>query len=68
MSNNVVVSAEEDPGMDGMLTGQVKADASLKPEEPEEYDADEHVIGGEDLENEQQTKLEENIGMCLYIS
>ncbi|XP_006789799.1 Golgi membrane protein 1 isoform X2 [Neolamprologus brichardi] len=59
---------EADPGMEGMLIGQGKADetqAGQKPQEPEEYDADEQVVGGEDLEKPQENKQDENIGMCV---
>ena len=62
------MSPEADPGMEGMLIGQVKADetpAGPKLEEPEEYDADEQVVGGVDLEKQQQSKLPENMGMCF---
>lgn len=55
---------EADPGMEGMLIGQVKTDDTpndLKLEEPDEYDADEQVVGGVDLEKQQQSKLAENI-------
>ncbi|XP_078106979.1 Golgi membrane protein 1 isoform X2 [Sander vitreus] len=53
-----------DPGMEGMLIGQVTEDETpigQKREEPEEYDADEQVVGGLDLEKQQQSKLAENI-------
>lgn len=55
---------EADPGMESMLIGQGKADETpvgQKIEEPEEYDADEQVVGGVDLEKQQQTKRAENI-------
>lgn len=55
---------EADPGMEGMLIDQMKADETpigQKLEEPEEYDADEQVVGGVDLEKQQQSKLAENI-------
>lgn len=51
-----------------MLIGRGKADetqASQKLQEPEEYDADEQVVGGEDLEKPQENKQDENIGMCF---
>lgn len=57
-----------DPGMEGMLIGQVTENETpigQKREEPEEYDADEQVVGGLDLEKQQQSKLAENIGVCL---
>ena len=52
--------------MDGMLMSRVKvedAPLSQKPEEPEDYDADEQVVGGVDLEKQRRSKLAENIGM-----
>ncbi|XP_068461478.1 Golgi membrane protein 1 isoform X2 [Clinocottus analis] len=55
---------EADPGMEGMLIGQEKADETLigqKLEEPEEYDADVQVVGEVDLEKRQQSKHAENI-------
>lgn len=54
---------ETDPGMQGMLIGQGKADENPegKIEEPEEYDADEQVVGGVDLEKQQQSKQAESI-------
>ncbi|XP_074493900.1 Golgi membrane protein 1 [Sebastes fasciatus] len=54
---------EADPGMEGMLISRVKADETpngLKLE-PDEYDADEQVVGGVDLEKQQHSKLAENI-------
>ncbi|KAK2902033.1 Golgi membrane protein 1 isoform X2 [Channa argus] len=51
----------EDPGMEGMLIGQGKADETpvgQKLEEPDEYDADEQAVGGVDLEK--QNKRAEN--------
>lgn len=51
-----------------MLIGQGKANETpigQKLEEPEEYDADEQVVGGVDLETQQQSKRAENIGMCV---
>ncbi|GAA6223208.1 Golgi membrane protein 1 [Lates japonicus] len=54
-----VQTEEADPGMEGMLIGQRKADdnpVGQKPEEPEEYDADEQAVGGV-----QQSKQAENI-------
>lgn len=51
------MSPEADPGMEGMLIGRVKADETpigQKLEEPEEYDADEQVVGEVDLEKQQQ--------------
>ncbi|XP_033946911.1 Golgi membrane protein 1 [Pseudochaenichthys georgianus] len=55
---------EADPVMDGMLMNRVKvedAPLSQKPEEPEDYDADEQVVGGVDLEKQRRSKLAENI-------
>lgn len=52
--------------MEGMLIGRGKEDENpigQKTEEPEEYDADEQVVGGVDLEKQQQSKRPENIGM-----
>jgi len=56
--------------MEGMLIGKGKADETVvgqKLEEPEEYDADEQIVGGVDLEKQQQSNRPENIGMCVYI-
>lgn len=58
-----VQTEETDPGMEGMLIGQGKADETANGqniEEPEEYDGDEQVVGGVDLEK-QQNKQAENI-------
>lgn len=55
---------ETDPGMEGMLIGQGKADETPNGqniEEPEEYDGDEQVVGGVDVEKQQQNKQAENI-------
>ncbi|KAM6945064.1 Golgi membrane protein 1 [Lycodopsis pacificus] len=55
---------EAHPGMDGMLIGRQKADETpigRKLEEPEEYDADEQVVGEVDLEKQQHSKHAENI-------
>ncbi|KAM4576567.1 Golgi membrane protein 1 isoform 2-T2 [Odontesthes bonariensis] len=55
---------EADPGMAGILIGQGKVDESpidQKVEEPEEYDADEQIVGGVDLEKRQKNKQAENI-------
>ncbi|XP_029366641.1 Golgi membrane protein 1 isoform X1 [Echeneis naucrates] len=62
-----VQTDEADPGMEGMLIGQGKADDTLvgqKLEEPEEYDADEQIVGGDDLQKEQQSNQPENIDMA----
>ncbi|XP_029961541.1 Golgi membrane protein 1 isoform X2 [Salarias fasciatus] len=47
---------EDDPGMEGlMIQGKaVETEGDGKVEEPEEYDADESVVGGADLEKQQQ--------------
>ncbi|XP_047448456.1 Golgi membrane protein 1 isoform X2 [Mugil cephalus] len=60
-----VQTEEADPGMEGMLIGRGKADdnVGLKLDEPDEYDADEQVVGGVDLEKQQQSKRAENIDM-----
>ncbi|XP_063346554.1 Golgi membrane protein 1 isoform X3 [Pelmatolapia mariae] len=58
---------EADPGMEGMLIGRGKADetqAGQKLQEPEEYDADEQVVGGEDLEKP-QNQQDENIDKVM---
>ncbi|XP_035999692.1 Golgi membrane protein 1 isoform X2 [Fundulus heteroclitus] len=49
---------EADPGMEDMLIGQGKpdTDADQKLEEADEYDTDEHVVGGADLEKEQRNR------------
>ncbi|XP_070761168.1 Golgi membrane protein 1 [Enoplosus armatus] len=55
---------EADPGMEGMLIGGVKADETpigQKLEEQEEYDADEQVVDGVNMEKQQQSKRAENI-------
>ncbi|XP_074527031.1 Golgi membrane protein 1 isoform X2 [Halichoeres trimaculatus] len=54
---------EADPGMEGMLISQVKIDDSpgQKLDEQDEYDAEEQVVGGSDLEKQQQAKRAENI-------
>ncbi len=63
------MSPEADPGMEGMLIGQLKDDDTpigQKLEDPEEYDADEQIVGGVDVEK-QQSKQTENIGMCVSL-
>ncbi|KAM7416817.1 hypothetical protein PAMA_018739 [Pampus argenteus] len=55
---------EADPGMEGMLIGQGKVDETpigQKLDEPEDYDADEQLVGGVDLEKRLQSKQAENI-------
>lgn len=57
------VAQTEDPGMEGMLISNGKVDdapVGPKLEEPEDYDADEQVVGGVDLEK-QENKPAENI-------
>ncbi|XP_053276376.1 Golgi membrane protein 1 isoform X1 [Pleuronectes platessa] len=53
----------EDPGMEGMLIGQGKVDEMPDGQklEPEEYDADKHIVGGADSKNQQQIRRSENI-------
>ncbi|XP_053181245.1 Golgi membrane protein 1 [Scomber japonicus] len=54
----------EDPGMEGMLIGQGKAEETTtgqKLEDPDDYDADEQVVGGVDSEKRQKNKQPENI-------
>ncbi|XP_068594439.1 Golgi membrane protein 1 [Brachionichthys hirsutus] len=50
----------EDPAVDGMLTGQAKADEHQKLQEPDEYEGDERVVGGGDLVKQEQKKQPEN--------
>ncbi|CAJ1068921.1 LOW QUALITY PROTEIN: Golgi membrane protein 1 [Xyrichtys novacula] len=54
---------ESDPGMEGMLLSQVKADDSpgQKLDEQEEYETEDQVVGEDDLEKQQQAKRAENI-------
>ncbi|KAM4578163.1 Golgi membrane protein 1 isoform 2-T2 [Fundulus diaphanus] len=49
---------DADPGMEDMLIGQGKpdTDAGQKLEEADEYDTDEQVVGGADLEREQRNR------------
>ncbi|XP_074527030.1 Golgi membrane protein 1 isoform X1 [Halichoeres trimaculatus] len=60
---NPAQTEEADPGMEGMLISQVKIDDSpgQKLDEQDEYDAEEQVVGGSDLEKQQQAKRAENI-------
>ncbi|XP_036954911.1 Golgi membrane protein 1 isoform X2 [Acanthopagrus latus] len=56
----------EDPGMEGMLAGKVKADetpAGQKTEEPEDYDAEDQGEGGVDVERQQQSKRPESLDL-----
>jgi len=71
MKTKLIVLSEADPGMEGILIGQGKIDdppIDQKVEEPEEYDADEQIVGGVDLEKQQKNKQAENIGTCVLIS
>lgn len=55
---------EADPRMEGMLIGQGKAvetTTGQKLDEPEDYDADEQVVGDVDLDKRQQSKQTEKI-------
>lgn len=55
------MSPEADPGMEGMLVGNVKADQNPMDQTvdgPEEYDADEQVVGGVDVEKQQRQRAE----------
>ncbi|KAM9393472.1 uncharacterized protein KZ484_004610 isoform 2-T2 [Pholidichthys leucotaenia] len=54
---------EADPGMEGMLIDRGKVEdnpVGQKLEEPDEYDAEEQVVGGVDLEKRQQSNRENN--------
>lgn len=66
MNLTSICPQEADPGMEGMLISQAKIDDSpgQKLDEQDEYDAEEQVVGGSDLEKQQQQKRAENIGMC----
>ncbi|KAM9360485.1 Golgi membrane protein 1 [Symphorus nematophorus] len=60
-----VQTEEAEPGMEGMLIGRAKTDetpAGQKPEEPEEYDGEEQVVGG-DLDKQRQSKRPENMDL-----
>ncbi|KAF7659262.1 hypothetical protein LDENG_00000980 [Lucifuga dentata] len=55
---------DADPGMEDTVIGQGKADdtpAGHKIEEPEDYDTDEQIVGGVNLEKPQLNKEGENI-------
>ncbi|XP_017269359.1 Golgi membrane protein 1 isoform X2 [Kryptolebias marmoratus] len=54
---------EADPGMEGMLIDQGKPDEMPVGQklEPEEYDGDEQVVGGVDLEKQQRGSQDENL-------
>lgn len=64
-NNNLLLSPETDPGMEGMLMGGPKADESpvaQNSEEPEDYDGDEQIMGEVDGDKQHQSKQPENIG------
>lgn len=53
--------------MKDMVIGQERAGETAdghKVEEPEDYDADEQIVAGDNLEKPQQKKQPENIGRC----
>uniref|UniRef100_A0A1A8DP05 Golgi membrane protein 1 n=1 Tax=Nothobranchius kadleci TaxID=1051664 RepID=A0A1A8DP05_NOTKA len=55
---------EPDPGMEGMLIDQGRPDETpvgQKLEEPDEYDGDEQVVGGVDLEKQQRSKQDKEM-------
>uniref|UniRef100_A0A8C8DCM6 Golgi membrane protein 1 n=1 Tax=Oryzias sinensis TaxID=183150 RepID=A0A8C8DCM6_9TELE len=55
---------EVDPGLENMLISQEKAEdrpVGQRPEEPDEYDAEEQEVDGVDMEKENQSMLTENI-------
>ncbi|KAM3867477.1 Golgi membrane protein 1 [Diretmus argenteus] len=54
---------EADPGMEDMLIGQGKADETTghKVEDPEDYDGDERIVGGVDLEKPQNRQAENKV-------
>ncbi|XP_028269162.1 Golgi membrane protein 1 isoform X2 [Parambassis ranga] len=58
-----VQTEEADPGIEGMLIEQGKVDETPVDQklEPEEYDGEEQIVGGVDLEKQQQNKQPENI-------
>ncbi|MEQ2198905.1 hypothetical protein XENOCAPTIV_020649, partial [Xenoophorus captivus] len=63
LTNDIDIYKESDPGMEDMLIGQGKTDETAngqRLEEPDEYDGDEQVVGGVDLEKEQRSKTDEN--------
>lgn len=59
---------EADPGMEGVLIGQGKADETpvgSKLEEKDDYDQEEQVVGGDDSEKQQPAKQAENLDKNL---
>ncbi|XP_054905175.1 Golgi membrane protein 1 isoform X2 [Poeciliopsis prolifica] len=59
-----VQTEEADPGMQDILNGQEKAEETAngqRPEEPDEYDGDEQVVDGVDLEKQRNKNTEEEI-------
>lgn len=70
---HLVVSPEKDPGMEGILMEDEKADdnpAGLKTEEPDEYDIEEPAVDGHNGEKQQQNNKPDNIaiGMCAFLT
>uniref|UniRef100_A0A1A7WH60 Golgi membrane protein 1 n=1 Tax=Iconisemion striatum TaxID=60296 RepID=A0A1A7WH60_9TELE len=62
--DEVAQTEEADPGMEGMLIDQGRPDETpggQKLEEPDEYDGDEQVVGGVDLEKQQRSRQGVNI-------
>ncbi|XP_027889088.1 Golgi membrane protein 1 isoform X4 [Xiphophorus couchianus] len=54
----------EDPGVQDILNGQEKAEETAngqRPEEPDEYDADEQIVDGVDLEKQRNKNTEEEM-------
>lgn len=54
-----------------MLIGQGKVDETVvgqKLDEPDEYDGEEQIVGGVDLEKDHQNNKPENTGVCLINS
>lgn len=54
-----------------MLISQEKAEdrpVGQRPEEQDEYDAEEQEVDGVDMEKENQSMLTENLGMCLFLN
>lgn len=67
------MSPEKDPGMEGMLMEDGKADdnpTGLKTEEPDEYDIEEPAVDGHNGEKQQQNNKPDNIaiGMCAFLT
>uniref|UniRef100_A0A3B5KW47 Golgi membrane protein 1 n=1 Tax=Xiphophorus couchianus TaxID=32473 RepID=A0A3B5KW47_9TELE len=58
------VLIEADPGVQDILNGQEKAEETAngqRPEEPDEYDADEQIVDGVDLEKQRNKNTEEEM-------